>query len=120
MLYQYPRSLTAATIQRVLASSDDRDDDDAHHGRPRCAALPQSYDEVREKRKACPDCAAAYARPRVWAAVRRRFLARLRAFEERRAERAAAAAAGAALDAQASRRARYAIAAVLQQGVCHC
>ncbi|KAG5190614.1 hypothetical protein JKP88DRAFT_266835 [Tribonema minus] len=69
---------------------------------PRCGAT-QSYDEFKEKRKQCPNCHEAYRRPRVWAAVRRRFLARLHAFEAARAANAAAAAAAAAAgDAQQS------------------
>jgi ribosomal protein S27AE len=56
---------------------------------PQCTAV-QSYDEVKEKRKLCPNCNVEYQRPRVWAAVRKRFLQRLHEFERSRGQQRAA------------------------------
>jgi hypothetical protein len=56
---------------------------------PQCTAV-QSYDEVKEKRKLCANCNVEYQRPRVWAAVRKRFLQRLHEFERSRGQQRAA------------------------------
>ncbi|CAM9254846.1 unnamed protein product, partial [Hapterophycus canaliculatus] len=48
---------------------------------PGCGA-EQSYDEVQEKRKTCPNCEVEYRKPRTWATVRKEFLNRVDAFQQ--------------------------------------
>jgi hypothetical protein len=64
---------------------------------PGCGAV-QSYDEVVEKRKHCPNCHQEYKKGKTWSNVQRAFLHRLEEFEMRKAQTLAEAEAAARLD----------------------